>query len=285
MQNYDLVLDCTDHPSLRYLISDTAVLTGIPIVSASALRTDGQLIVLNSPPGQGPCYRCIWPRPPPNPTSCAEGGILGPVVGTMGVLQALEAIKVLVRGAGPVTMTFFSAWPELAFRHCRMRARREGCPGCSGVPWEFDYATVCAQPDVPGLAPEERVDAQEYRELRKSGADHVLLDVRDRTQFALCHLSESLSECPVCVCEESVLTGGAVDVPFEVFERAAVVPEYVREQLRGARAVYVVCRLGNDSQVATRMLKEAGVAEGRVWDVRGGIREWARSAPGDFPEY
>lgn len=199
LRNYDLVLDCTDHPSLRYLISDTAVLGGIPIVSASALRNDGQLIVLNSPPGEGPCYRCIWPRPPPAPTSCADGGILGPVVGTMGVLQALEAIKLLVRGAGPVTMTLFSAWPQLAFRHCRMRARRRGCPGCGGTAPATDYAVLCAPTAV--LAPEERVAADEYRELRARGAEHVLLDVRDQTQYALCHLHGSWSEwCPVCVC-------------------------------------------------------------------------------------
>lgn len=64
-----------------------------------------------------------------------------------------------------------------------------------------------------------------------------------------------------------------------------MLPEHVRERLRGACAVYVVCRLGNDSQAVTRMLKEAGVAEGRVWDLKGGLREWARSAPEDFPEY
>lgn len=283
LQHYDLVLDCTDHPSLRYLISDTAVLAGIPIVSASALRCDGQLIVLNSPPGEGPCYRCIWPRPPPTPTSCADGGILGPVVGTMGVLQALEAIKLLVRGAGPVTMTLFSAWPQLAFRHCRMRPRRKGCPGCNGTAPATDYVALCAPPAAV-LTPEERVAAPEYRELRERGDDHALLDVRDPTQYALCHLPGSWSECPVCVCVcGCVLTG--VDVPFEEFERAPTLPGRVRDRLHGARAVYVMCRLGNDSQVVARMLKAAGVAEGRVWDVKGGIREWARTAPEGFPEY
>lgn len=76
-----------------------------------------------------------------------------------------------------------------------------------------------------------------------------------------------------------------VDVPFEEFGGAAVLPARVEEGLREAEAVYVLCRLGNDSQVVARMLKEAGVAGGRVWDVKGGIREWARTAPGGFPEY
>ena len=102
VRNYDLVLDCTDNPATRYLISDTCVLLGKPLVSASALRIDGQLMVLNNPPlpagdpKGGPCYRCIFPKPPPpeSVVSCGDGGILGPVVGVMGVLQALEAIRV-----------------------------------------------------------------------------------------------------------------------------------------------------------------------------------------------
>lgn len=95
----------------------------------------------------------------------------------------------------------------------------------------------------------------------------------------------------VCVCGRPLT---AVDVPFEEFQRAAaaaaaaeaaVLPDRVRDRLYGARAVYVMCRLGNDSQVVARTLKTAGVAEGRVWDVKGGIREWARTAPEGFPEY
>jgi adenylyltransferase/sulfurtransferase len=106
VEKYDLVLDCTDHPTSRYLISDICVLLHKPLISASALRTDGQLIVLNSPPlpagdaSGGPCYRCVFPKPPPaeSVVSCGDGGILGPVVGTMGVLQALEAVKLITAG-------------------------------------------------------------------------------------------------------------------------------------------------------------------------------------------
>src|SRR5690606_14928959 len=126
---YDLILDCTDHPFVRYLISDTAVLLGKPIVSASALRSEGQLIVLNYPVDKGPCYRCIWPTPPAaeTVTSCGEGGIIGPVVGTMGILQALEAIKILAKRNQPgetvaptsPVMTIFSAVPTLQFRHLK----------------------------------------------------------------------------------------------------------------------------------------------------------------------
>ncbi|KAF3912106.1 hypothetical protein ABW21_db0204330 [Orbilia brochopaga] len=101
LENYDLFLDCTDSPQTRYMISDACVLLSKPLVSASALRSDGQLVVLNNPPGQGPCYRCVFPRPPPPESvlSCGEGGVLGPVVGTMGVLMATEALKVLLAKA------------------------------------------------------------------------------------------------------------------------------------------------------------------------------------------
>jgi len=106
MENYDLVLDCTDHPASRYLISDAAVLCGKLLISGSALRTEGQLMVLNNPPSTshqeagGPCYRCIFPKPPPieSVVSCGDGGILGPVVGVIGVLMALEAIKLIASG-------------------------------------------------------------------------------------------------------------------------------------------------------------------------------------------
>ncbi|KAL1624720.1 hypothetical protein SLS56_007696 [Neofusicoccum ribis] len=173
---YDLVLDCTDTPASRYLISDTCVLLGKPLVSASALRTEGQLMVLNNPPRPpgdptgGPCYRCVFPKPPPaeSVVSCGEGGILGPVVGVMGVLQALEAIKLIAAGIqkpqslssdttmdidGPSPNNFdkpqtaeaaanrptnnkpslllFSAYSNPQFRTFGLRTRKLNCAACS----------------------------------------------------------------------------------------------------------------------------------------------------------
>lgn len=108
---YDLVLDCTDTPFSRYLVSDACVVAGKPLITASALGTDGQLMVLNNPPAAagngrgGPCYRCVFPRAPPREAvgSCGEDGIVGPVVGVMGVLMALEAIKLVCAGGKRVT--------------------------------------------------------------------------------------------------------------------------------------------------------------------------------------
>ena len=97
-RSYDVILDCTDNPATRYLLSDTAVLLGKPLVSGAAQRFDGQLCTYNLGP-DGPCYRCLFPRPPSSPEaapSCEETGILGPVTGVIGSLQALEAIKIIV---------------------------------------------------------------------------------------------------------------------------------------------------------------------------------------------
>ena len=95
---YDVILDCSDNPPTRYLLSDTAVLLRKPLVSGAAQKLDGQLCTYNLGP-DGPCYRCLFPRPPSSPEaapSCDETGILGPVTGVVGCLQALEAIKIVV---------------------------------------------------------------------------------------------------------------------------------------------------------------------------------------------
>ena len=96
---YDLILDCTDNPATRYLLSDTAVLLGKPLISGAAQRFDGQLCTYNLGP-EGPCYRCLFPKPPsPGATpTCEETGIMGAVTGVIGSLQALEAIKIIVFG-------------------------------------------------------------------------------------------------------------------------------------------------------------------------------------------
>ena len=101
---YDLILDCTDNPATRYLLSDTAVLLGKPLISGAAQRFDGQLCTYNLDP-EGPCYRCLFPKPPsPGATpTCEETGIVGAVTGVIGSMQALEAIKIIVGLQGKKT--------------------------------------------------------------------------------------------------------------------------------------------------------------------------------------
>ncbi|KAK0126518.1 Urmylation protein, variant 2 [Cadophora gregata] len=333
VSQYDLVLDCTDHPTSRYLISDISILLSKPLISASALRTDGQLIVLNSPPlpaghaSGGPCYRCVFPKPPPaeSVVSCGDGGILGPVVGVMGVLQALEAIKLIVAGkleafpppprpptpssesapglgsatlggqvpiqpdvaTAAATMLLFSAISNPPFRSVRLRSRRTNCFACSssaGLSLEsltsgsLDYVLFCGVTSpINILNPEERIEARQYHEILRAKPEkkHLLLDIREKVQFDICNLE------------------GSINVPFSTLQgnrgvaRSGEKPVWVPEGLPEDAPIYVVCRLGNDSQVVTRKLKESGLAsQGRyIGDIKGGLKAWKEQVDGSWPEY
>ncbi|KAK7989160.1 hypothetical protein PG989_009475 [Apiospora arundinis] len=299
VSKYDIVLDCTDHPTSRYLISDACVLLQKPLVSASALRTDGQLIVLNNPPAPpgskdgGPCYRCVFPKPPPPDSvqSCGEGGILGPVVGVMGVLQALEAIKLVAAGPPPTpevpapSLLLFSTAGASTFRSMRMRGRRPDCFACgtsssltldalkSGM---VDYVLFCGiRTPVQVLAPDERITATAYSNLiaQKSGLAHVLLDVRDREHYAIASIP------------------GAVNVPFPMFQRAdmdgqdGTRPDWLPESLPPDAPIYVVCRVGNDSQLAARKLKEMRLGPDHrfIGDIQGGMEAWKHEVDKTIP--
>ncbi|CAK7199321.1 hypothetical protein SEUCBS139899_001998 [Sporothrix eucalyptigena] len=292
LANATLALDCTDHAAVRYLISDACVLAGVPLVSAAALRTDGQLSVLNWPVGRGPCYRCVFPRPPPaaSQMSCAEGGVLGPVVGVMGVLQALEAIRVLTQPPPePLqpTLLLFSASGGPSFRTVRLRGRRSDCFACSddsvlkkgdgldgGWP---DYVQFCGGSTAVTqhvLAPEERVSVEMYKKLQEEDTPrkHWLLDVREKEFYNMGSIA------------------GAVNVPFSQ-TRAGSSPEGLPSWLPSGLAedtapIYLVCRVGNDSQVVARQLKTLGLdREGTrfVGDVEGGLLAWKQRVDETMP--
>jgi adenylyltransferase/sulfurtransferase len=313
-QPYDLILDCTDHPTSRYLISDAAVLSGKPVVSAAALRTDGQLLVLNNPPTTGPCYRCIFPKPPPADSviSCGDGGVLGPVVGVMGVLMALEAIKIITgpesrpetctptpsdephpaspSSPSPATMLIFAATSSPPFRSIRLHGKRPRCPSCSPAApitrasltlGSLDYVAFCGRASPTAiLGPHERITAQQLQAALARPDRPILLDVRDPTQYAICSLP------------------GSVNVPLAAVDAlapaAALQPEPdaadpgLRDVVASDRPVYALCRFGNDSQLAVRKLKELGYDRGGtrwIGDVRGGLRAWKRDVDPLWPEY
>lgn len=301
VQNYDLVLDCTDTPSSRYLISDICVLLKKPLISASALRTDGQLIVLNSPPlpagsnAGGPCYRCVFPKPPPaeSVVSCGDGGILGPVVGVMGVLQAVEAIKMIVQGkltpgigigesvGSPPSMLLFSANSPQQFRSVRLRNRRPGCFACSkdsGLSLaglksgSLDYVLFCGLASaVDILKPKERILAREYKERDKE--EHLLVDVREKVQFDICSLE------------------GSISIPFSTIQGKGFGEgdlAWIPDTFPDDAPIYIICRLGNDSQVVTRKLTEAGLDKNGkryIGDIKGGFKAWKEQVDASWPEY
>ncbi|KAI7542625.1 Molybdopterin-synthase sulfurtransferase, partial [Hortaea werneckii] len=288
-RNFDLVLDCTDHPTSRYLISDACVLVGKPLVSASALKTEGQLIVLNNPPAPpgdpagGPCYRCVFPTPPPPESvlSCGEGGILGPVVGTMGVLQALEAVKVLtaktaVSKDDPVrpTLLIFSAYSHPQFRSVRMRGRRVDCACCSSqasitpqslASGSLDYVAFCGVlAPVDLLGDNHTVSATAFSHLPRDGSN-TLIDVRDETQYAICALWGSIN----------IPWPGSAAAFLENVDQRGLLPE-------DGRQLFTVCRFGNDSQLAAMALLNKAV---NVKNITGGFEAWRKEVDPTWPDY
>lgn len=317
MEHYDLVLDCTDHPASRYLISDAAVLSKKPLVSGSALRSEGQLMVLNDPPSSlevgtgGPCYRCIFPSPPPAESviSCGDGGVLGPVVGVIGVLMALEAIKLMVSGNAmlngsinktskdkPATMLLFSAYNTTPFRQIRLRGKRPNCVACSTrhtvskellVSGSLDYQTLCGVMSPMNILDEdERVEARDLeRALKAEHEPCILFDVRDETQFGICNLTGSVNV-PI-----SEIEAAAEPVPHTDGLESRSAFDDLNDTIQSVPAntpVYVMCRLGNDSQLAVHKLKALGFDNNgtrSIRDVRGGYRAWKQQVDPSWPEY
>jgi adenylyltransferase/sulfurtransferase len=144
---YDVVLDCSDNAPTRYLLNDICVIHNIPLVSGSALQMEGQLTVYHYK--NGPCYRCLFPTPPPphTVTNCGDGGVLGAVAGVVGVLQALETVKILTEMDGVLSgrLLLFDG-SGTNFRNVKLRQRVAECAVCGDNPTittPIDYEQFC----------------------------------------------------------------------------------------------------------------------------------------------
>jgi adenylyltransferase/sulfurtransferase len=277
-------------------------------------------MVLNNPPlpagnlKGGPCYRCIFPKPPPpeSVVSCGDGGILGPVVGVMGVLQALEAIKVLTQKptttsptqAEPPSLLLFSAYSSPMFRSIRLRTRKPTCAACSTQSTvtpealnsgSLDYVQFCGSINpVDVLSPQERISAGNYAKLRSginpftgtvSNRDnHILVDTRECVQFELCNIDGSRN---IPFSAVSAVRTNTINDNYGPMEPEE--PVWVQElRQQPDKPIFVVCRLGNDSQMAVRKMKELGLDNGGkrfIGDIRGGLRAWKESVDQEFPDY
>lgn len=277
-------------------------------------------MVLNNPPlpagdlKGGPCYRCIFPKPPPpeSVVSCGDGGILGPVVGIMGVLQALEAIKVLTQkpsiattvSTEPPTLLLFSAYSNPMFRSIRLRTRKPKCAACSAQSTitpealnsgSLDYVQFCGSiSPVDALTPQERISAENYAKLRSgvnpftgtvsSKDSHILVDTRERVQFELCNIDGSRN---VPFSEVSAVRTSSSNVNYNSMDiEEPLWAQELRQQ--SEKPIFVVCRLGNDSQMTVRKMKELGLDYGGrrfIGDIRGGLRAWKEKVDSDFPDY
>ena len=209
----------------------------------------------------------------------------------MGVLQAVEALKMIVQGklrprelvdgeASPASMLLFSANSPQPFRSVKLRSRRAGCFACSkesGISLEglksgsLDYVLFCGLASAVNiLKPEERVQARKYTGLEQKG---LLVDVREKVQFDICSLE------------------GSINVPFSTLQGKALGPGevgWIPDDFPEDAPIYVVCRLGNDSQVVARRLKESGLDNGGrryIGDIEGGLKAWKEQVDATWPEY
>lgn len=231
VEQYDLVADGTDNFPTRYLVNDVCVLTGKPNVYGSIFRFEGQSSVFATE--DGPCYRCLYPEPPPPGLvpSCAEGGVLGILPGVVGLIQATEVVK-LILGIGQTLKGRLLLYDALNMKFRELKLRRNpDCPPdkCTVVKDLIDYKQFCGITDAP---PESAVTGEleptEVKQMIDSGEDFILVDVREvheyqiasipkATLIPLGQLPNRLSELPkdaniVCHCKSGVRSAKAVDL-------------------------------------------------------------------------
>ncbi|MCS6840014.1 MAG: molybdopterin-synthase adenylyltransferase MoeB [Roseiflexaceae bacterium] len=263
MRPYDVIVDGTDNFPTRYLTNDASVMLGKPNVYGSIFRFEGQATVF-SPKHGGPCYRCLYPEPPPPGLvpSCAEGGVLGVLPGVIGTIQATETIKLLT-GIGEPLIGRLLLYDALAMRFRELKLRRNpDCPVCGDHPTVtqlIDYQQFC------GISPEEahrdstiEITPIEVAEWLQSDHPPFLLDVREANEWEICHLP------------------GAVRISInELAERM--------NELDSAVEMVVYCRSGVRSARAVDLLRQAGFR--KVKNMAGGILRWSDEVDPSVPKY
>lgn len=284
--DYDVVIDCTDTPLTRYLISDVAVHLGITVVSGSGLGTEGQLCILNYK-NKSPCYRCFYPEPPP-PTSvasCSEGGVIGPCIGIVGLMMAVETLKVLLEyytidKFQPFILSY-SGFPHQSVRKFTMRGRQGHCKTCGENPSvtkeavlsnTINYASFCGSRNYDVCEPDERISVYDFERdyyNSKKAKTYILLDVRPSHHHDISHFRNTIN-IPVKQLRD-------MEGDFEQLQSR--IPE-----LSPDSEIVVICRHGNDSRLATRILKD-DFGLSKVRDVQGGFFKYIDEINPSIPKY
>jgi molybdopterin/thiamine biosynthesis adenylyltransferase/rhodanese-related sulfurtransferase/molybdopterin converting factor small subunit len=267
LRGYDVVLDGTDNFATRYLVNDACVLLGIPNAYGSIFRFEGQASVFATT--AGPCYRCLYPEPPPPGLvpSCAEGGVLGVLPGVIGTIQATEALKILLGAGGGLAgrLLLYDAW-HMRFRELTLR-RDAGCPVCGDEPTVrelIDYHEFCGVPSAstaPATASAPDVTVEALEAALNSDTPPYVLDVREPAEFEICRIR------------------GAVLIPL------AQLPRRLRElpPTSDARGIVVHCKTGGRSAKAVTLLHEHGYT--RAQNLQGGILAWIDRVDPTQPKY
>lgn len=263
LAGWDVVVDGTDNFPTRYLSNDACVLLGLPQVYGAILRFEGQVSTFDA--RKGPCYRCLFPEPPPPGLvpSCAEGGVLGVLPGVVALLQATEVLKLLA-GIGEPLHGRFLHYDALAMRFDEFRFQKDpACPVCGEAPTIeelIDYEGFCGVTAEHGGAVAPEVSAADVAARLRRGEELLLLDVREPDEFARAHIE------------------GAKLLPLGELEMRLGELEAWK-----ARPVVVHCHHGGRSARACRTLLEAGFRD--VANLTGGIEAWSLTVDPSVPRY
>jgi adenylyltransferase/sulfurtransferase len=265
LKDYDVIADGTDNFPTRYLVNDACVLLGKPNAYGSIFRFEGQASVFATK--DGPCYRCLYPEPPPPGLvpSCAEGGVLGILPGLVGVIQATETIKLILgKGATLVGRLLLVDALNMRFRELKLRKNPE-CPVCGAHPTVtqlIDYQQFCGI--VPATKEEIKVKngvpqitVNELKRRIDAGEDLFILDVREPFEYQIANI------------------GGKLIPQNEVPQRLA--------EIDRGREIIVHCKAGGRSQRIAEFLKQSGYPE--VVNVAGGILAWSSEIDATVPKY
>jgi len=264
-KGYDLIIDGTDNFPTRYLVNDVSVMLGIPNVYGSIFRFEGQVSVFDAQ--DGPCYRCIFPEPPPPGLvpSCAEGGVLGVLPGTIGTLQATEALKLLLGIGSSLNgkMLLYNAL-DMSFDFIKLR-KNPACKVCSENPEItelIDYEEFCGVPmrdhDEGSAGDEWDITAVELANLLKGEKPPILIDVREPHELQIARIEDA----------DLIPLG----------QLAARLSE-----LDSAQEIVLMCKSGTRSARALELLLGAGFR--KLKNLKGGINAWSEDVDPSLPQY
>jgi adenylyltransferase/sulfurtransferase len=262
---YDLIVDGTDNFATRYLVNDACVLLGKPYIWGSIFRFDGQASVFWAE--HGPCYRCLYPEPPPPGMvpSCAEGGVLGVLCATIGSVQVNEALKLLMGIGDPMVgrLLVYDAL-ELSFREIAVR-KDPNCPVCGDNPTVtelIDYEAFCGtvSDEAAEAAKGSTITAAELKDLIDADKDFLLVDVREPAEYEIVKIPGS-----VLIPKGDIVSGQAL----------ATLPQ--------DRPIVLHCKTGVRSAEALAALKQAGFRD--ATHVQGGVIAWVNQIDPSLPSY
>jgi len=264
---YDVILDGTDNFPTRYLVNDACVISGKPNAYGSIFRFEGQASVFGVK--DGPCYRCLYPEPPPPGLvpSCAEGGVLGVLPGIIGVIQATESIKLML-GIGEPLIGRFLIYDALKMRFRELKLRKDPeCPVCGTHPTVtrlIDYEQFCGirpepQPQPTGAAVNDwEITPVELKRRQDAGEDLFVLDVREPNEYQINRIP------------------GSTLIPLGELPRRY-------QELDRDREIVAQCKMGGRSGKAVDFLRSVGFT--KVKNLRGGILEWIDKVDPSQPKY